>query len=138
VPSSRLMIDGSWTKPEMSPEMGSGSGKSRLKIGDAVTRMVTRARPWMRSFNNMVLEELVRSRINVVPGDGWCVVPEDSWCVVCPRINVCFIRWVVFLKPQGRTCHLYGLAIADYDSCGRQVHSTGHVEVTSIRKRSSC
>lgn len=60
---------GSWTKPEMSPEMGSGLGKSRLKTGDAVTRVVTRARPWMR-FNIIVLEESVSSRMIVVPEDA--------------------------------------------------------------------
>ena len=70
---------GSWTKLEMSPEMGSGLGKSRLKTGDAVTRVMTRARPWTRRFNIIVLEESVSSRM--------MVVPEDAW--LCPRMLSC-------------------------------------------------
>ena len=90
---------GSWTKPEMSPEMGSGLGKSRLKTGDAVTRVMTRARPWTRRFNIIVLEESVSSRMMVVPEDAWLSsrtasvlvgVSEDQCCVQ----NQC--RWVVF------------------------------------------
>lgn len=57
MPSSRLITLGSWTKPEISPVMGSGSGNARLKIGDAVARDV-KSRPWMASEKAIVADLL--------------------------------------------------------------------------------